>query len=111
MAMVIGAIMLSAIGFLLVGAARLDSVTKTRRQAAELGESKIEELRRTGFSTLESGCDTVESKFIREWVITESTGDGRIKEIEITVEWEDSKGRTHSVIFNTTIYRNAYPYK
>lgn len=109
-AMAIGIIMLTAIASLLVAAVKLDAVTKARREASELAERKVEELRRQSFGALSSGADTV-GNYTREWVITIPTGETRIKEIAATVNWEDSKGRTHSIVYNTTIYRNAYPYK
>ncbi len=109
-AMAISAVVLTGIAALIIGSVRINNITNDRREAAELAEKKIEELRRIGFSALASGADTVGS-YTREWVVSEISGKPRIKYIEVTIRWNDSKDREHVVVFNTTIYRNAYPYK
>lgn len=108
-AIVISSALLAAVGVLLVSAARINAVNRDRKRASELAETKIEELRRVSFGSLISDADTVD-KYTREWDITTITAN-RTKYIKVTVSWLDSKDREHSIIFNTALYRNAYPYR
>jgi len=109
-AVIISAAMLTAIAALLVGAARINAISRDQRNAATLAEQKIEDMRRTSWFGLQSGSDTV-GKFRREWTVEIVAGEVRIKDIKVKISWEDSKDRTHVSEFDTKIYRNAYPYR
>jgi hypothetical protein len=109
-AIVISSIILSFVGMSLIRAARINTLSEARATASNYAESKVEELRRFSFGNIASGGDTL-GEFFRDWVVTDNMGRPRIKNVDITVEWYDSKGNKHNITYNTTFYRNAYPYK
>ncbi|MGC9314835.1 MAG: type IV pilus modification PilV family protein [bacterium] len=101
------------VGFVILGvlgAQRLNTYSHNTREASNVAEDKIEELRRLSFSQIQSGADSVEI-FQRVWTVNEISNKPRIKQIELVVTWKDTKGRDHISTYNTTFYRNAYPYK
>ncbi len=101
------------VGFVMLGvlgAQRLNTYSHNTREASNVAEDKIEELRRLSFSQILSGADSVDI-FQRVWTVNEISNKPRIKQLELVVTWKDSKGRDHISTYNTTFYRNAYPYK
>jgi prepilin-type N-terminal cleavage/methylation domain-containing protein len=109
-AVVISSVILLGIAGLLVSTARLNTEHKANKEASELCEMKIEELRRISFSSLGSGSDVV-GKYTRVWTVTPLTGKPRLKTITLLISWKDVKNRTHQLQYNAKVYRNAYPYK
>ena len=110
MAIVISAVVLSFLGLSLIAATRTNTTAENRNRATDLAEEKIEDLRRLAFDDVVAGSDST-GDFSRVWTVTDNMGKPRSKEIEVTVSWKGSKGNTKSVVFNTTFYRNAYPYR
>ena len=101
------------VGFVMLGvlgAQRMNTYSHNTREASNVAEDKIEELRRLSFSQILSGADSVDI-FQRVWTVNEISNKPRIKQLELVVTWKDSKGRDHISTYNTTFYRNAYPYK
>ncbi|MCK5832392.1 prepilin-type N-terminal cleavage/methylation domain-containing protein [bacterium] len=110
LAIAITAVILSFIGMALISAARLNTLSSAQNEAGNLAEKKIEELRRYSYSTIESGSDNIDD-FSRTWIVVDNMGKPRIKDVELTVSWFDSKHNQHNVTYHTVFYRNAYPYK
>lgn len=94
----------------ILGAQRINTHSQHTLEASSMAEKKIEQLRRLSFSEIVSGSDSV-GIYYREWTVTEVSTKPRIKQLELVVTWKDSKGREHISTYNTTFYRNAYPYK
>ncbi len=109
-ALVIASIVTSFIAMGVIGTSRINSNSRDMRNAATFAEEKIEDLRRLSFGSIDSGSDEIDG-FRRVWDVTEISTQPRIKTIEMKISWEDSKDRTHIVTYNTTFYKNAYPYK
>lgn len=93
-----------------LGAQRINTQSQDMREASNVAEDKIEQLRRFSFSDIASGADSV-GKFYRVWTVTTISTKPRIKQLELEVRWKDSKDREHISTYNTTFYRNAYPFK
>lgn len=109
-AIVIAAAVTGVIVVGVLGAQRINTHSQEMREASNLAEEKIEQLRRLNFGSIDSGADSV-GHFYREWTVTEISTKPRIKQLELIIKWHDSKDRLHTTTYNTTFYRNAYPYK
>jgi len=107
---IIASIVTSFLVLGILGAQRINSQSEDMRNASTGAEEKIEELRRLSYGAIVDGADST-GKFQRVWTVTEVSAKPRIKDVELVVTWEDSKGISHQVTYNTTYYRNAYPYK
>jgi hypothetical protein len=57
-------------------------------------QSKIEELKRISWDQLvaTAGADTVETAFARSWVVQEDAPVVGMKQVRVTVTWNDNKG-------------------
>lgn len=107
---VIAGVVLGIIAGAIIGVSRINTHNKDRREAVNLSEAKIEEMRRLSFDRIVSGNDVV-GKFSRRWVVTTLSTQPRIKRVEVIITWTDARGIRQTQRVNTTYYRNAYPYK
>jgi prepilin-type N-terminal cleavage/methylation domain-containing protein len=102
-AMIILAIALAWLAPLLIISMRGNRVGADVTLASTLGQDKLEELRNESFLTLmadSTGQDTVGS-VVRSWTITPEDGQDGLARIEVTLRWQDDKGKDHEIEFVT----------
>jgi len=79
-----------------------NSFSKTMTTATTLAKDKMEELKNTGYGSLASDTDTVESIYTRTLIVTPDSPAANMKTIEVKVEW-DWQGATRNVTLRTIV--------
>jgi type IV pilus assembly protein PilV len=102
-AMIILAIALAWLAPVLIVSMRGNRVGADVTVATTLAQDKLEELRNESFAALvadSTGQDTV-GTVVRSWTITPEEGQDGLARIEMTVSWQDDKGKDHQIQFAT----------
>ena len=75
---------------------KANSLGKTMTTATTLAQDKMEALKNTGYSSMASGTDTVQSLFTRTWTVTGDSPAANMKTIVVSVAWS-LQGSPHDV--------------
>ena len=64
-----------------------NTFSKTMTAATTLANDKMEQLKRTGYASLGSGADTVQSIYSRTWTVTQNSPIANMITVVVTVQW------------------------
>ncbi len=107
-AILILAVGMMAMALLQVTAIRGGSFANQMTQASVYGQDKIEELKNTDYTSVNSGSDTITSgngiTYNRTWTVATDSPYSGSKTITLTVSWTGPQGNNHSVQFSTIVY-------
>jgi type IV pilus assembly protein PilV len=104
-ATVLFAIGLIAFAGLEVLAVRNSTYSKDYGKANTYAQQKVEELKGTAWTSVATGSDTLEEKFTRTWMVTE-TEEKIMKTVAVSVTWVDPSYGTKRVNLQTDLYSN-----
>ena len=83
---------------------KTDSLSKTMTTATTLAKDKMEQLKNTGYDSLE-GTDTADSIYTRTWTVTaDGSPAAGMKTIVVTVQW-NWQSAPHNVSLTTIVAR------
>lgn len=91
-----------AISRLVIGMMGGADLSRHTMEATGIAQGKIEDLLASGFDAASNGTETVDGYYTLAWTSTVSSVSS-IKDISVTTEWTDHRGKQHSVELKTML--------